>query len=52
MHDEVILTVKKGNREVAEKMLKEAIDLTNKQLKLNRDLDVDVQFGNSYAEIH
>lgn len=52
MHDEVILTVKKGNREAAEELLKDAIDVTNKQLKLNRDLDVDVQFGDSYAEIH
>ena len=52
MHDEVILTVKKGNREKIEKLLKDAIDLTNKQLKLNRELGVDVQFGNSYAEIH
>jgi hypothetical protein len=52
MHDEVILSVKKGNREVVENMLNEAISLTNKQLKLNRDLGVDVQFGESYAEIH
>ncbi len=49
---EVILTVKKGNRDKVTKMLKEAIAKTNEQLKLNRDLDVDVQFGNSYAEIH
>jgi len=52
MHDEVILTVKKGFRKETEKLLKDAIELTNKQLKLNRDLDVDVQFGRSYAEIH
>lgn len=52
MHDEVILTVKKGHREDITKLLKESIQTTNKQLKLNRDLDIDVQFGNSYAEIH
>ena len=52
MHDEVILTIKKGYREEVTKLLKDAIQLTNKQLKLNRDLDVDVQFGGSYAEIH
>ena len=52
MHDEVILTVKKGHRDEVTKLLKDAIQLTNKQLKLNRDLDIDVQFGNSYAEIH
>lgn len=52
MHDEVILTIKRGNRDTAEKLLRDAIDETNKQLKLNRDLDIDVQFGDSYAEIH
>ncbi len=52
MHDEVILTVKKGYRDEVTKLLKGAIQLTNKQLKLNRELDIDVQFGDSYAEIH
>ena len=52
MHDEVILTVKKGHRDECVKLLKEAVQLVNKQLKLNRDLDVDVQFGQSYADIH
>lgn len=52
MHDEVILTIKKGQRKEITALLKDAIELTNKQLKLNRELDVDVQFGNSYAEIH
>jgi DNA polymerase III epsilon subunit-like protein len=52
MHDEVILTVRKGHREACEKLLRDAITRTNKQLKLNRTLDVDIQFGKSYAEIH
>ena len=52
MHDEVILTIKKGTREETNKLLKDAIKRANKQLKLNRELDVDVQFGNNYAEIH
>jgi len=52
MHDEVILTIKKGTREEIEKLLKEAIEDTNALLKLNRDLGIDIQFGNSYAEIH
>lgn len=52
MHDEVILEIKKGHREEAEKLLRDAIDATNAELKLNRDLDIDVQFGNNYAEIH
>lgn len=52
MHDEVILCVKLGNRERAEKLLRDAMASTNNQLKLNRELDIDVQFGDSYAEIH
>jgi hypothetical protein len=52
MHDEVILTVKKGNRDRAERLLREAITKTNEQLNLNRELDVDVQFGDNYAQIH
>lgn len=51
-HDEIILTIKEGNREACNKLLKDSIAKTNKQLKLNVDLDVDVQFGSSYAEIH
>lgn len=52
MHDEVILDVPKGQQEEITKLLKDAIAKTNKKLKLNRDLDVDVQFGDNYAEIH
>lgn len=52
MHDEVILTVKKGHREKVVKLLKDAIAVVNEELKLNRELDVDVQFGDSYASIH
>lgn len=52
MHDEVILCVKKGHREACEKLLQDAIAKTNCQLKLNRELGVDVQFGENYAEIH
>jgi DNA polymerase I-like protein with 3'-5' exonuclease and polymerase domains len=52
MHDEIIIEVKKGNRDKAQDLLKWAIKETNKLLKLNRELDVDIQFGNSYADIH
>ena len=51
-HDEVVLTVKKGFREKATRLLKDAIKAVNEQLKLNRDLDIDVQFGDKYADIH
>ena len=51
-HDEVILEVKVGHRDAVIKLLKDAMALVNAELKLNRDLDCDVDFGISYAEIH
>lgn len=51
-HDEIILEVKKGHREECENLLRWAIKKTNELLNLNRDLDVDVQFGERYSEIH
>ena len=52
MHDEVILCVHKGKREAAKGLLRDAMAKTNRQLKLNRELDIDVQFGLTYADIH
>lgn len=52
MHDEIIGLVRKGLRERATAVCKWAVGEVNKLLKLNRELDVDVQFGGSYAEIH
>jgi DNA polymerase I-like protein with 3'-5' exonuclease and polymerase domains len=51
-HDEIIITVQKGNRDKCEKLLRWAIKQANKELKLNRELDVDVQFGTYYSDIH
>jgi DNA polymerase I-like protein with 3'-5' exonuclease and polymerase domains len=51
-HDETINLVKEENKEKAEKVLRWAIDQTNKELNLNRELDIDVQFGINYSEIH
>ena len=52
MHDEWIALMRKGNRDRMRKHVRMAIDKTNAQLKLNRELDCDIQFGGSYAEIH
>ena len=52
MHDEVILHVKKGNRERCTDMLNTAIRQANNELKLNRELGIDIQYGDSYADIH
>ena len=52
MHDEIIGLVRKGLRDRATKVCKWAVGEVNKLLHLNRELDVDVQFGDSYAGIH
>lgn len=53
-HDELVLCIKKadGVREKCTKLLQEAITTVNKQLKLNRELGVEVQYGSRYSDIH
>lgn len=51
-HDESINCIKAGEEKQHEEALKWAIGKVNEKLKLNIDLDVDVQFGNRYSEIH
>lgn len=61
-HDEIIICVKEGySRYNAETkkwegpivdFLRRMIGKTNEQLKLNRELDIDVQFGKKYSDIH
>jgi hypothetical protein len=61
-HDEIVLCVKGGystyNKETRKwegpivDFLKNAIRKTNEKLKLNRELDIDVQFGKRYSDIH
>lgn len=51
-HDESINCVKLGEEEDHERVLKWAIGKVNEKLKLNIQLDVDVKFGNKYADIH
>ena len=51
-HDEIILEIKEGEEQQTEKLLKDSIDKVNNLLKLNRNLDCDVQFGKTYCNIH
>lgn len=51
-HDESINQVTKGNEREHESILRWAIDKVNEKLKLNIKLDIDVQFGYRYADIH
>ena len=50
--DEVIIEIPKGLEEEYKALLKDAMEKVNKQLKLNRELACDIQFGNNYSEIH
>jgi len=51
-HDEGIWEIKKGNQEKMKQLLLDAIKATNDKLNLNVQIGCDIQFGNSYAEIH
>jgi hypothetical protein len=51
-HDEIILEVRKGFRQECEALLKRSEEKVNKTLKLNRELDISVDFGDSYDKIH
>lgn len=53
-HDEILCLVKKqeGERERVTAILKESVQKVNRQLKLLREMDVDVKFGNNYADVH
>tara|TARA_B100000780_G_scaffold153283_1_gene107147 strand:- start:2611 stop:4452 length:1842 start_codon:yes stop_codon:yes gene_type:complete len=51
-HDETINQVKIGMEQEHTTILMWAIDKVNQELKLNVDLGIDVQYGNTYSEIH
>jgi len=51
-HDEVIALVEKGKEQEAQDVMKKAVQKVNDNLQLNVPLGCDVQFGNTYAEIH
>ena len=51
-HDESINLVKKGDEQEHTAALLWAIEKLNKELKLNVDLGIDVQYGQRYSEIH
>ena len=51
-HDEIIALVKKGDEGKVEDLMHEAAIMLNDKVKLNVPLGTDVQFGNTYADIH
>ena len=51
-HDELILNIKEEEKENIENIIKTSVQSVNKVLKLNRNLDCDIQFGKNYSQIH
>lgn len=51
-HDEFILDLPQGYREGVIQFIYECNEELNLRLKLNRRLDIDVQIGTRYSEIH
>lgn len=51
-HDEIVLCIRKGFREEAKALCYRALDKLNKELNLNRRLDIGVQFDDRYSGIH
>ena len=51
-HDESINVVRKGEENEHTSILQWAIEKLNEQLKLNVDLGIDVQYGQTYADVH
>jgi DNA polymerase I-like protein with 3'-5' exonuclease and polymerase domains len=51
-HDEIVLHIKEGSEEKCEALVRNAIKQLNDNIKLNRELGIDVQFGKNYGEIH
>ena len=53
-HDEFILRTKdtQEEKDKAENSIRKAIKQLNNELKLNRELDVSIQIGKRYSQIH
>ena len=51
-HDEVLFNVKKGDEERVSKILHEAMAKVNEKLKLNVTIEIEEQYGDSYAAVH
>ena len=51
-HDEVLLSVPLGQEQQVGEALEGAMREVNETLKINVEIGIDVQYGNSYAEVH
>jgi len=51
-HDEVLVYTGSNKKAEVQKLMEEAMQQVNDTLKLNVTLNIDVNFGDSYAEAH
>lgn len=51
-HDEIIYECHKHDEDFMRQLVKDSIGDVNKAMKLNIDLDCDIQFGVDYSQIH
>jgi hypothetical protein len=51
-HDEIIVITKEGDEDKTENIMSMGINNVNHEINLNVPLGTDVQFGNTYADIH
>jgi DNA polymerase III epsilon subunit-like protein len=52
MHDELIAEVPEGEEDSYRQLVADAMGKVNDQLKLNRELACDINFGDKYSDIH
>ena len=52
MHDEIVCCVKENQESRTRAVINEAMNLTNKKLKLNVVINCSTAFGKNYAEVH
>lgn len=51
-HDEIVLEVKKDEKDKVQNIIETAIKDTNNYLRLNRELGIGIQWGTDYSQIH
>lgn len=51
-HDEILFKVRPEETKEVEKKLKDAMEQVNKALNLSVPIEIDVQFGKSYGDVH
>tara|TARA_R110002073_G_scaffold3315_6_gene22340 strand:+ start:4473 stop:6497 length:2025 start_codon:yes stop_codon:yes gene_type:complete len=51
-HDEMVALVKEGEEDNVKEIVEDAMISVNDLLRLNVTITVDVQFGNTYADVH